>query len=180
MECKSIQGVERAKTHLNHSHNPLVNQWIRELKSEDYEPLIHVLEDVEDWTQLADKEKYWVGKLLGEGADLFNVLIRESYNDSAKAYNDRISLQLSQRKQLLEDKLTKSISHFGGCKDLAQLIKRRRKILKITQRQLAEISGIGVRTLKSIEDGDANPTINTLTNILDTLGYEQLIVLKMQ
>ena len=29
---KSINGIERAKSHLNHSHNPLVNEWVNELK----------------------------------------------------------------------------------------------------------------------------------------------------
>ena len=38
-------------------------------------------------------------------------------------------------------------------------IKERRKILKITQRTLAELAGVGINTLTKIERGEGNPTI---------------------
>ncbi|MEY4811709.1 MAG: hypothetical protein RLZZ462_582, partial [Bacteroidota bacterium] len=37
-------------------------------------------------------------------------------------------------------------------------IKERRAMLKLTQAQLAELSGVGLRTLKQLEAGKANPT----------------------
>ena len=51
-------------------------------------------------------------------------------------------------------------------------IKERRKILKITQRTLAELAGVGINTLTKIERGEGNPTIEVLEKILDTLGLE--------
>ena len=51
-------------------------------------------------------------------------------------------------------------------------IKERRKSLKVTQRQLAELAGIGINTLTKIERGEANPSLSILNKILDTLGLE--------
>jgi len=37
---------------------------------------------------------------------------------------------------------------------------------------LAELANIGLRTLKQIESGRGNPTINTLQKLADVLGME--------
>lgn len=57
-------------------------------------------------------------------------------------------------------------------------IKQRRKLLKVTQRQLADLSGVGINTLTKIEKGQANPTLEILQRILDTLGLELSVSLK--
>jgi DNA-binding XRE family transcriptional regulator len=175
---KSINGIERANSHLTHSHNPLVGEWINELKMNNYVPLVVVLENVSDWTQLVDKEKYWVGKLTGEEHDLLNVLITDSYNDTLNNYNDKLKQQILDREKLLNEKLNKSLMQFGGESNIGDLIKRRRKTLKVTQQQLAEVSGVGLRTIKLIELNKSNTTVNTLMKIFDTLGYELFINLK--
>ena len=54
-------------------------------------------------------------------------------------------------------------------------IKERRKILKITQRTLAELAGVGINTLTKIERGEGN-----LEKILDTLGLELQIGIKQR
>ncbi|MEO8149981.1 MAG: helix-turn-helix transcriptional regulator [Bacteroidia bacterium] len=51
-------------------------------------------------------------------------------------------------------------------------IKERRVMLKISQETLAEIAGVGLRTLKHFESGKGNPTINTLEKLADVLGLE--------
>jgi y4mF family transcriptional regulator len=51
-------------------------------------------------------------------------------------------------------------------------IKERRSLLGITQQDLADISGVGLRTIKEIETNKGNPSINTLSKILDALGME--------
>jgi transcriptional regulator with XRE-family HTH domain len=56
--------------------------------------------------------------------------------------------------------------------DLIQTIKERRQILKVTQETLAEISGVGLRTLKQFESGKGNPTLQTLQKLADVLGME--------
>lgn len=55
---------------------------------------------------------------------------------------------------------------------IGQQIKERRKSLKVTQRQLADLSGVGINTLTKIERGEANPSLKILERILDTLGLE--------
>lgn len=62
--------------------------------------------------------------------------------------------------------------HFGD------IIKKRRKSLRITQNDLAQISGIGLRTLKKIEAGKSNPTLDTLGSIADVLGMELVLQVK--
>lgn len=59
--------------------------------------------------------------------------------------------------------------HFNN---LIQEIKRRRESLQVTQEMLAELSGVGLRTLKQFESGKGNPTLLTLQKLLDVLGLE--------
>lgn len=49
-------------------------------------------------------------------------------------------------------------------------IKERRSLLGISQQDLADISGVGLRTIKEIETGKGNPSVHTLLKILDVLG----------
>lgn len=60
--------------------------------------------------------------------------------------------------------------------ELSQVIKERRKTLGINQRQISELTEIGLRTIKGIESGKTNPTLNTLTTILNVLGLELTII----
>jgi len=62
--------------------------------------------------------------------------------------------------------------------DLVQQIKERREILKITQESLADLSGVGLRTIKQLEGGEGNPTFNTLQEIADVLGMELVLQVK--
>lgn len=62
--------------------------------------------------------------------------------------------------------------------ELAEIIKRRRADLSITQPDLAEITGIGLRTLKRIEKGEGNITLEVLTKMLTVLGLQIEITVK--
>ena len=62
--------------------------------------------------------------------------------------------------------------------DLIQQIKERREILKITQESLADLSGVGLRTIKQLEGGKGTPTFNTLQEIADVLGLELVLQVK--
>lgn len=61
---------------------------------------------------------------------------------------------------------------------LIEQIKERRKILDITQETLAEISGVGLRTLKQFESGKGNPTLETLQKLCEVLGLELRLEVK--
>lgn len=61
---------------------------------------------------------------------------------------------------------------------LGQHLKQRRKALKITQPQLAELAGVSVNTLYKIERGQGNPTLETLHQLAEILGMELQLVVK--
>ncbi len=61
---------------------------------------------------------------------------------------------------------------------IGDVIKERRKMLKITQRTLAELSGVGINTLTKIERNEGNPTLEVLERILDTLGLTLQVRIK--
>ena len=62
--------------------------------------------------------------------------------------------------------------------DLIKAIKERREALQVTQETLAELSGVGLRTLKQFESGKGNPTLQTLHKITDVLGLDVSLILK--
>lgn len=63
-------------------------------------------------------------------------------------------------------------------KELVEIIKNRRVMLKVTQETLAQLSGVGLRTLKQFESGKGNPTLQTVQKLADVLGLEVYIKLK--
>jgi transcriptional regulator with XRE-family HTH domain len=62
--------------------------------------------------------------------------------------------------------------------ELGQKIKERRNTLSISQRQLADYTGLSVVTLSQIERGKANPSFETLNEIFYFLSLEILVVVK--
>lgn len=62
--------------------------------------------------------------------------------------------------------------------NLIETIKERRHAMKVTQEILAEISGVGLRTLKQFESGKGNPTLATLVKLADALGLEITLQIK--
>ena len=62
--------------------------------------------------------------------------------------------------------------------ELVKTIKERREALQVTQEGLAELSGVGLRTLKQFESGKGNPTLSTLHKIADVLGMEVCLKIK--
>jgi transcriptional regulator with XRE-family HTH domain len=65
--------------------------------------------------------------------------------------------------------------HFSA---LIETIKKRREALRVTQEDLAELSGLGLRTVKQLESGKGNPTLSTLHKISDVLGMELCLKIK--
>ena len=55
---------------------------------------------------------------------------------------------------------------------LISILKERRESLRVTQETLAELSGVGLRTIKQFESGKGNPTLMTLQKLGDALGLE--------
>lgn len=61
---------------------------------------------------------------------------------------------------------------------LIETIKKRREMLKVTQETLAEVAGVGLRTLKQFESGKGNPTLQTVQKLADALGLELCLQVK--
>ncbi len=55
---------------------------------------------------------------------------------------------------------------------IGNTIKARRKLLRITQQQLADIAGVSINTLTKIERNEGNPTLDVLERVLDALGLD--------
>ena len=68
-----------------------------------------------------------------------------------------------------------SIMHLS---ELIQILKKRREILGVTQEQLAELSEVGLRTLKALESGKSNPTLKTMNKLAEVLGMELKLEVK--
>jgi transcriptional regulator with XRE-family HTH domain len=56
--------------------------------------------------------------------------------------------------------------------ELREVMKQRREVLSITQLDLAEMSQVGLATIKDIERGKGNPSLATIRKILEVLGME--------
>ena len=68
--------------------------------------------------------------------------------------------------------------YFIGLMRLSEVIKNRRKTLAISQQDLAEMAGLGLATIKDIERGKGNPSMATVSKIMEILGME--IVFKVR
>lgn len=61
---------------------------------------------------------------------------------------------------------------------IGERIKERRILLKITQTDLADIAGVSVRTVISLENNTGNPSLEVLSQIADVLGLEVVLQIK--
>ena len=57
-------------------------------------------------------------------------------------------------------------------KRIGKVIKQRRSKLGITQLTMAQLAGVGINTVVSIERGEGNPRLSTLNAIAQTLGLQ--------
>ena len=62
--------------------------------------------------------------------------------------------------------------------DIGNTIKERRALLGISQQDLADYSGVGISTVKDIERGVGNPSMETLRKVLDVVGMEMVLQVK--
>lgn len=56
--------------------------------------------------------------------------------------------------------------------ELGELIKHRRRVLGLTIRDLADLTGMSKTTISKIERGVGNPTFEVLQNIFEYLNLE--------
>jgi transcriptional regulator with XRE-family HTH domain len=61
---------------------------------------------------------------------------------------------------------------------IGKIIQERRDYLNLTQKDVAEMAGITIKSISEIELGVRNPSINTLNRILDVVGLELSVQIK--
>lgn len=61
---------------------------------------------------------------------------------------------------------------------LAKMLTHRRKTLNIKQEDLAELSGVALRTIRDLEKGKGNPSLSTLRQLMHTLGFDLFFRIK--
>ena len=62
--------------------------------------------------------------------------------------------------------------------EIGKIIRERREFLNVKQADLAEISGVAIKTIYAIESAKANPSAETLIKLLRVLGMEITIQIR--
>ncbi len=63
-------------------------------------------------------------------------------------------------------------------KEIGELIKMRREFLKLRQEDLSELSKVTIKTIHLIEQGNGNPSFETLKKLSEVLGLEVELKIK--
>ena len=56
--------------------------------------------------------------------------------------------------------------------DFASLVKQKRKLVKLTQPELAEKAGVGLRFIRELEQGKQTLRLDKVNQVLQLFGYE--------
>lgn len=168
---KSSSGMQRAKTHLTYSHNESVNHWVAELREQGFCPLIDVIEECSE-EDLQVKEQFWIQFYTDSGCKLMNSIF---YRGAAI---EKLEKDVADAQKELEQLFNNIIETINEASTLGGFIKNRRRMLKVTQANLAEMAGITSKTLSEIELNNANPSYYTIEKLLDILGYKLTPTLK--
>ena len=59
--------------------------------------------------------------------------------------------------------------------DCAKLLKETRKNAGVTQEELADVAGVSISSVKLIEQGKMNPTMQMMDILMDCLGMEIVV-----
>jgi transcriptional regulator with XRE-family HTH domain len=62
--------------------------------------------------------------------------------------------------------------------NIIETLKKRRFRLQVTQETLALLTGVSLRTIKQLEAGKGNPTLETIQKLAHVLGLELQLEIK--
>jgi DNA-binding transcriptional regulator YiaG len=144
---QSSQWLIRPRQHLNHpAANSLLRKKIEEIRQTGVEPIIEILENIQDKQQLTDREKFWISKSLSDGHDLCNFQFAGKHPASTPRRRD-------------------------GKTILANSIKQIRYNMNMNQDKFAEFNKMSINTLRKIEQGNDRVALRTVLNIIQNCGY---------
>lgn len=140
---KSSKGMNRIKRHLFNSHNKSLSEWIRELENNNLFPIIEILEECSDEALLKIRESYWIRFYGSDNHPLFN-------------------------KQDVKNSFSEKDIHSDS---IGSAIKYLRKKAGLDQIQTALKAGIGLKTIRDLEQGKTTCRMDKANDVLHLFGY---------
>lgn len=104
--------------------------------------------------------------------DIINIIGGEFMNDFQKYLDQELS-KVSFAEETIDDENEESI-----CYEVANIIQSARKQLKISQKDLSQITGIQQSSISKLESGKYNPSILLIQRIATGLGKKLIIRLE--
>jgi DNA-binding XRE family transcriptional regulator len=150
---KSTRGMIRPMVHLSNSHSNKIREWVNDLNILNHKPIIEILEVVQDYLNIDNREKFWISKCIDEGCILLN---------------ENLILPATIRPDL--DDLIK-VDNSNGYLEIGRFISERRKKVGLNQDVFANKTGVALTVLRKIEQGKSNINLNNLLEILRMFGY---------
>lgn len=155
---KSSVGLFRPLQYLNDSHSDKITEWVEGLKKIGHLPDIRILERAITDSELRDKERFWIYKFIAEGKTLLNI-------QSVSAAN--VLKKIKSQILLNDDSIPTPVT---PTETIGAYVKRKRKIAKLSQPELARKAGVGVRFLRELEQGKETLRIDKIIVVLRLFG----------
>ena len=149
---KSTQGMIRPMQHLSKSHSVKVVEWVEDLKKINHAPTVKILEYVAFDEDLDARERYWIQKEINKGALLLNASLITPL---------LISHNLD---YVINGKANDEYLRIG------KFIKEKRKRFQLTQPELAEKAGVGLRFVRELEQGKRTAQMDKVNQVLALFG----------
>ena len=61
---------------------------------------------------------------------------------------------------------------------ISDAIIKRRKMLSVSQKELADLAGVSLHSIINLESGRGNPTLQLLLTVMEVLGMEMQLAVK--
>ena len=61
---------------------------------------------------------------------------------------------------------------------ISNAIVKRRKMLSVSQKELADLAGVSLHSIINLESGRGNPTLQLLLTVMEVLGMEVQLAVK--
>ena len=154
---KSTVGLNRPLQHLTKSHNEGVNKWVRELRKKNREPIVDIIEIVENIDDLSNREKHWI-----------------NYYGDVNPYI--LNRQLTPPPIVQYRTIDTDNELFWLCKTLSKastIIKRERIFRNISQEELAKEADVARSTLSLFEKGE-NTSILVVIKMANFLSKKEI------
>jgi DNA-binding XRE family transcriptional regulator len=145
---KTTEGMKRPVTHLTHSHNINLRNWVCELRNNNLVPNIIILEKGLALDDIDTKEAFWINEYKKLNPNLFNK-------------------QLLQKTRELIEYSTEDLQYLNKIlNDVSSVIKSVRYKFNITQQQLADLCKVSRSTI-SIAEKNNKINIDLLIKIIN-------------